>query len=123
MGMPIDMLILNAGIMALPELEQVNGLEKQFVTNHLGHFIVGNRLLPQVQAAPRAGSWSSPAAATSGRPRAGIEFDNLSGERGLRAQQDVRPVQAGELSVCAPAGEEPGRHDDHCELPCTPASS
>ena len=33
----IDILIANAGIMALPKLEQVNGLEKQFVVNHFGH--------------------------------------------------------------------------------------
>jgi len=36
LGMPIDMLICNAGIMALPTLEQVYGLEKQIVVNHLG---------------------------------------------------------------------------------------
>jgi NAD(P)-dependent dehydrogenase (short-subunit alcohol dehydrogenase family) len=81
MGMPIDMLILNAGIMALPELEQVNGLEKQFVTNHLGHFIVGNRLLPQVQAAPQGRVVVLSSSGYQWAPEAGIEFDNLSGER------------------------------------------
>ena len=79
--MPIDMLILNAGIMALPELEQVNGLEKQFVTNHLGHFIVGNRLLPQVQAAPQGRVVVLTSSGYQWAPEAGIEFDNLSGER------------------------------------------
>ena len=44
MAQSLDMLILNAGIMALPELEQVYGLEKQFVVNHLGHFILASRL-------------------------------------------------------------------------------
>ena len=81
MGMPIDMLILNAGIMALPELEQVNGLEKQFVTNHLGHFIVGNRLLPQVQAAAQGRVVVLTSSGYQWAPAAGIEFDNLSGER------------------------------------------
>ena len=81
MGMPIDMLILNAGIMALPELEQVNGLEKQFVTNHLGHFIVGNRLLPQVQAAAQGRVVVLTSSGYQWAPEAGIEFDNLSGER------------------------------------------
>jgi hypothetical protein len=42
---PIDALICNAGIMELPELEQVYGIEKQFVVNYLGHFILTNRLL------------------------------------------------------------------------------
>jgi NAD(P)-dependent dehydrogenase (short-subunit alcohol dehydrogenase family) len=81
MGVPIDMLILNAGIMALPELEQVEGLEKQFVTNHLGHFIVGNRLLPQVQAAPQGRVVVLTSSGYQWAPEAGIEFDNLSGER------------------------------------------
>jgi len=81
LGLPIDMLILNAGIMALPTLEQVNGLEKQFVTNHLGHFIVGNRLLPQVQAAPQGRVVVLTSSGYQWAPPAGIEFDNLSGER------------------------------------------
>lgn len=81
LGMPIDMLILNAGIMALPELEQVYGLEKQFVTNHLGHFIVGNRLLPQVQAAPQGRVVAVSSFGYMWAPPGGIEFDNLSGER------------------------------------------
>jgi NAD(P)-dependent dehydrogenase (short-subunit alcohol dehydrogenase family) len=79
---PIDMLILNAGIMALPTLEQVRGLEKQFVTNHLGHFIVGNRLLPQVEAAPQGRVVVLTSSAYKWAPPTGIEFDNLSGERG-----------------------------------------
>lgn len=81
LGIPIDMLILNAGIMNLPELEQVYGLEKQFVTNHLGHFIVGNRLLPQVQAAPQGRVVVLSSSGYMWAPEAGIEFDNLSGER------------------------------------------
>lgn len=81
MGQPIDMLILNAGIMALPELEQVNGIEKQFVTNHLGHFIVGNRLLPQVQSAVQGRVVVLSSSGYKWAPEAGIEFDNLSGER------------------------------------------
>ena len=48
LGLPIDMLILNAGIMALQELEQVNGIEKHFFVNHLGHFVLANQVMPQV---------------------------------------------------------------------------
>lgn len=80
MDTPIDMLILNAGIMALPELEQVNGIEKHFVVNHLGHFILANRLLEQVKAAPQG----RVAVVVSGRyksaPADGIQFNDLSGE-------------------------------------------
>src|ERR1700683_2347612 len=49
---PIDMLICNAGV-NLQRLEQVNGIEKDFVINHLGHFILVNRLLRLVKAAPQ----------------------------------------------------------------------
>jgi NAD(P)-dependent dehydrogenase (short-subunit alcohol dehydrogenase family) len=80
--MPIDMLICNAGIMALPKLEQVYGLEKHFVVNHLGHFILVNRLLPQVQAAPQGRVVVVSSLGYQWAPAAGIEFDNLSGERG-----------------------------------------
>ena len=82
MGMPIDMLILNAGIMALPELQQVYGLERHFVVNHLGHFILGHRLLEQVVAAPQGRVVVLSSSGHQWAPEAGIEFDNLSGERG-----------------------------------------
>ena len=82
LGMPIDMLICNAGIMALPTLEQVYGIEKQFVVNHLGHFILVNRLLPQLQAAPQGRLVMVSSLGYQWAPVAGIEFDNLSGERG-----------------------------------------
>ena len=42
----IDVLIANAGIMACPQGTTVDGFELQFGTNHLGHFLLVNRLLP-----------------------------------------------------------------------------
>lgn len=81
LGMPIDMLICNAGIMALPQLEQVYGLEKQFVVNHLGHFILVHRLMDQVKAAQQGRVVAVSSLGYRWAPAAGIEFDNLSGER------------------------------------------
>jgi NAD(P)-dependent dehydrogenase (short-subunit alcohol dehydrogenase family) len=82
LGLPLDVLLCNAGIMELPTLEQVNGIEKHFVTNHLGHFLLTNRLLAQVQAAPQGRVVVlASGQAVRGAPAAGIEFDNLSGER------------------------------------------
>jgi NAD(P)-dependent dehydrogenase (short-subunit alcohol dehydrogenase family) len=82
LGMPLDMLVCNAGIMALPQLEQVYGIEKHFVVNHLGHFILVNRLLPQVQAARQGRVVTVSSLGYQWAPPGGIEFDNLSGERG-----------------------------------------
>jgi NAD(P)-dependent dehydrogenase (short-subunit alcohol dehydrogenase family) len=79
---PIDMLICNAGIMELPELEQVYGIEKQFVVNHLGHFILTNRLLDQVKAADQGRIVMLTSGRYKAAPPEGIQFDNLSGEKG-----------------------------------------
>jgi NAD(P)-dependent dehydrogenase (short-subunit alcohol dehydrogenase family) len=42
----IDVLIANAGVMACPQATTADGFEIQFGTNHLGHFLLVNRLLP-----------------------------------------------------------------------------
>jgi len=81
----LDGVICNAGIMELPRLEQVRGLEKQFVTNHLGHFILVNRLLGRVIAAKQGRVVVVSSGSHRRAPPAGIEFDNLSGERGYDA--------------------------------------
>ena len=84
MDAPLDVVMCNAGIMALPELEQVNGIEKQFVVNHLGHFILTTRLLPQVEAAPEGRIVMVSSIGYKNAPKAGIEFDNLSWDRGYK---------------------------------------
>ncbi len=80
MDQPIDMLIANAGIMLLPKLEQADGIELQFATNHLGHFLLVNLLKDRVEAAEMA---RVVVVSSSGHRQASkIAFDNLSGERG-----------------------------------------
>ncbi len=78
-GQSIDVLVCNAGIMALPELSQKDGIELQFMTNHVGHFLLVNKLLDCLSPDARVVILSS--GAHFAAPETGIEFDNLSGER------------------------------------------
>ena len=44
----VDVLVNNAGIMAVPYAQTVDGFESQIGTNHLGHFALTNLLLPKL---------------------------------------------------------------------------
>jgi NAD(P)-dependent dehydrogenase (short-subunit alcohol dehydrogenase family) len=70
----LDVLVANAGIMAVPEARTADGFELQFGTNHLGHFALTNLLLPHVT--DRVVTVSS-GLHTSGR----IVLDDLNWER------------------------------------------
>ena len=80
MNIPLDGLICNAGIMALPERELVNGVEKQFVVNHLGHFILINQLMETVMAAPQGRFVILSSMAHRRAPDKGIQFGDLAFE-------------------------------------------
>jgi WW domain-containing oxidoreductase len=75
----LDAIICNAGIMALPEAEQVMGFEKQFFVNHIGHSILVFGLLEHLADDGRVVMLSSEAHRRT--PEGGIAFDNLSGEK------------------------------------------
>ena len=47
----LDVLMNNAGIMAVPKATTVDGFESQLGTNHLGHFALTGLLLPTLLAA------------------------------------------------------------------------
>jgi NAD(P)-dependent dehydrogenase (short-subunit alcohol dehydrogenase family) len=48
-GKPLNVLIANAGVMACPEGKTADGFETQFGTNHLGHFVFVNKLVPLLE--------------------------------------------------------------------------
>jgi NAD(P)-dependent dehydrogenase (short-subunit alcohol dehydrogenase family) len=72
----LDILLNNAGVMAIPRRETADGFEMQFGTNHLGHFALTGLLLDSLLARPGARVVTvSSAVAQVGR----IRFDDLQG--------------------------------------------
>jgi NAD(P)-dependent dehydrogenase (short-subunit alcohol dehydrogenase family) len=84
-GQSLDLLINNAGVMALPTREvTADGFERQFATNYLGAFALTGLLLPSMKQ--RAGS--RVVTVSSGASNQGkIEFDNLQSERVYKPMQ------------------------------------
>lgn len=77
----LDILMNNAGVMALPYRKTADGFEMQFGTNHLGHFALTGLLMPRLARghAARVVTLSSQA------HRLGkINFDDLAWERGYQ---------------------------------------
>jgi len=74
----LDILINNAGVMALPARKTADGFEMQFGTNHLGHFALTGLLLPALKATKDARVVTvSSGVHTSGD----IHFDDLQWEK------------------------------------------
>ncbi|WP_314176280.1 oxidoreductase [Streptomyces winkii] len=71
----LDILINNAGVMAIPERRTADGFEMQIGTNHLGHFALTNLLLPHITGRV--------VTVSSGMHRMGrIAFDDINSRSG-----------------------------------------
>ncbi len=74
----LDVLLNNAGVMAIPRQETPDGFEMQLGVNHLGHFALTGLLLDVITNTPKARIHNVTSSANwSGR----INFDDLMGER------------------------------------------
>jgi NAD(P)-dependent dehydrogenase (short-subunit alcohol dehydrogenase family) len=58
-GEPLDVVIANAGVMATPFGHTADGFETQFGTNHLGHFVLVNRIASLIREGGRLINLSS----------------------------------------------------------------
>src|SRR6202041_3135953 len=75
-GEPFDVIIANAGVMATPFGHTADGFETQFGTNHLGHFVLVNRIASLIRTGGRLINLSS-----SGHRYANVDLDDPNFER------------------------------------------
>jgi NAD(P)-dependent dehydrogenase (short-subunit alcohol dehydrogenase family) len=75
-GRPFDLVIANAGVMATPFGHTADGFETQFGTNHLGHFVLVNRIASLMKAGSRLVTLAS-----SGHRRCNVDLDDPNFER------------------------------------------
>ena len=79
-GKALDLLINNAGVMAIPERRTTpQGFEMQFGTNHLGHFALTGLLLSALLRQPKSRVVTVASIAHKGGK---LNFDDLNAERG-----------------------------------------
>src|SRR6202167_3641200 len=75
-GKPFDVIIANAGVMACPQGTTADGFETQFGTNHLGHFVLVNRIASLLRPGSRLVNLSS-----AGHRYADVDLDDPNFER------------------------------------------
>ena len=75
-GKPFDVVICNAGVMACPKGRTADGFETQFGTNHLGHFVLVNRIVSLLAKGSRLVNLSS-----AGHRFADVDLDDPNFER------------------------------------------
>ena len=103
----IDVLINNAGVMAVPESRTADGFEMQIGTNHLGHFALANLLLPRIR--------DRVVVVASGAHRMGqIGLDDLNWERAAtsRGAPTASPSSPTSCSPASCSGAWPRRGSD-----------
>jgi NAD(P)-dependent dehydrogenase (short-subunit alcohol dehydrogenase family) len=93
----VDVLMNNAGVMAIPRRETIDGFEMQFGTNHLGHFALTGLLLPLLLSQPDARVVTvSSAAHKPGR----LHFEDIMHEHSYRRWQVYSASKLANLLFC-----------------------
>ncbi|MDP3859098.1 MAG: oxidoreductase [Stagnimonas sp.] len=84
---PLDLLVNNAGVMALPFQKTRDGFELQIGTNHLGHFALTGQLLPRLLATPAARVVT--VASVAHRATKALDVEDLNWERRPYSKSDA----------------------------------
>ncbi|KAK8583478.1 hypothetical protein V6N12_067750 [Hibiscus sabdariffa] len=117
-GLPLNILVNNAGIMATPFTLSKDGIELQFATNHVGHFLLTHLLLETMKKTAHGSKTEGRIVNVSSRRhkfsyQEGIRFDKINDQSGyyhLRIQYNslsaygqsklANVLHANELSRC-----------------------
>jgi NAD(P)-dependent dehydrogenase (short-subunit alcohol dehydrogenase family) len=81
LSIPLDAIVANAAAAHLPSLETRYGIERQFLTNHIGHFMLVNGIADLLRDGSARIVMVSGGASIGQTPGEGIMFDNLDGHQ------------------------------------------
>jgi WW domain-containing oxidoreductase len=81
LSIPLDSIVANAAAANLPSLETRYGVERQFLTNHIGHFMLVNGAADLLRDGSARIVMVSSGASISQAPSEGIMFGNLDGHQ------------------------------------------
>ncbi len=95
----LDVILCNAGVMALPKRQEIAGVELQFFTNHFGHFLLVTRLLDHLSPGARIVLISSQAHRMA--PAGGINFSHLTQKAGYRPWTAYGQSKMANLLFCS----------------------
>ncbi|XP_022887090.1 short-chain dehydrogenase TIC 32, chloroplastic-like [Olea europaea var. sylvestris] len=90
LGLPLNVLVNNAGVMATPFMLSKDSIELQFATNHVGHFLLTNLLLETIKKTARKSSQEGRIVNISSRRHKfsypeGIRFSKINDQTGYNS--------------------------------------
>ncbi|KAJ7513792.1 hypothetical protein O6H91_23G014500 [Diphasiastrum complanatum] len=86
LNLPLNILVNNAGVMACPFTPSKDGIELQFATNHVGHFLLTNLLLDKLKRTAQKSGIEGRIVNVSSKghnffaPKKGIGFESMNSE-------------------------------------------
>ena len=102
-GLPLDLLVNNAGVMAPPHrLQTVDGFELQFGTNVLGHFALTALLLPALERTAALLQVQAPRVvmvASIAHKRGQLDFDDLQSSRNYSPMKSYQQTKLADLML------------------------